>query len=86
VAATSLKDIVGGRFGLVQQFNLWKQLLLCPLQLPPLRRRIPMIHAEWNVEKKTASDTITKMIDGSHNQIIPPSHASMETHWLQHAS
>jgi hypothetical protein len=71
LAAISLKDIVGGHFGLVQQFILWKRLLLCPLPLPPLCRMIPMIHAEWNV-KKTASDTITQMIDGSCNQIIPP--------------
>jgi hypothetical protein len=40
--------------------------------LPPLRRIIPTIHAEWNV-KKTASDTTTKLIDGSCNQIRPPS-------------
>jgi hypothetical protein len=46
LAATSLKDVVGGRFGLVQQFNLWQWLLACPLPLPPLLRMIPMIHAE----------------------------------------
>jgi hypothetical protein len=39
--------------------------------LPPARRIIPLIHSVWNV-KKTASDTITKMIDGSGNRIIPP--------------
>ena len=39
--------------------------------LPPLSRIIPAIHTEWNV-KKTALDTITKMIDDSKNRIIPP--------------
>lgn len=72
LAETSLKDVVGGRFGLVQQFNMWKELLKPErLPLPPLRLIIPTIHANWNI-KKTASDTITKMIDGSCNGIIPP--------------
>ncbi len=58
-----LKDICGGRHGLVQQLCLWKKLMTLERPLPPLSRIIPSIHAEWNV-KKTASDTITKMIDG----------------------
>lgn len=66
-----LKDICGGQHGLVQQLCLWKKLMLLKRPLPPLSRIIPAIHAEWNV-KKTASDTITKMIDGSNNRIIPP--------------
>lgn len=72
LAETSLKDLVGGRYGLVQQFCIWRGLLAMPKPLPPLRRIIPTIHAEWNV-KKTASDTTTKLIDGSCNQIRPPS-------------
>lgn len=39
--------------------------------LLPLSRIIPAIHSEWNI-KKTASDTNTKMIDGSNNRMIPP--------------
>lgn len=39
--------------------------------LPPLQGIKPAIHSEWNL-KKTASDTITKLIDGSGNRIIPP--------------
>ncbi len=66
-----LKDICGGRYGLVQQLCLWKKLMTLERPLPPLSRIIPAIHAEWNV-KKTASDTITKMIDGSNNRNIPP--------------
>jgi hypothetical protein len=58
LAATSLKDIVGGLFGLVQQLNMWRALLAPP--------QPPRIHAEWNI-KKTASDKITKMIYGSCN-------------------
>jgi hypothetical protein len=71
LAAISLKDIVRDWFGQVQQLNMWQALLALPLPLPPLRHIIPRIHAEWIV-KKTASDTITKLIDGSCNRIIPP--------------
>ena len=72
LAETSLKDIVGGRFGLVQQLNMWQELLKPErLPLPPLRLIIPTIHAQWNI-KKTASDSTTKLIDGSRNRIIPP--------------
>jgi len=71
LAETSLKDVVGGRFGLVQQLSMWRELLQPErLPLPPMRLIIPTIHAYWNV-KKTASDTITKMIDRSCNRIIP---------------
>jgi hypothetical protein len=71
LAETSLKNLVGGRHGLVQQFCMRRGLLAMPKPLPPLRRIIPTNHAEWNV-KKTASDTTTKLIDGSSNQIRPP--------------
>jgi len=67
----SLKDLVGGRQGLVQQFFMWQGLMKMERPLPPLRRIIPSIHAEWNI-RKTASDTITKLIDGSGHQITPP--------------
>jgi hypothetical protein len=70
LAETLLKDLVGGRYGLVQQFCMWRGLLAMPKPLLLLRRIIPTIHAEWNV-KKTASDTTTKLIDGSCNQIRP---------------
>jgi hypothetical protein len=72
LAATSLKDLVGGRYGPVQQFCMWRGLLAMPKPLLPLCRIIPAIHADWNV-KKTASDTTTKLIDGSCNQIRSPS-------------
>ncbi len=67
----SLKDIIRGRHGLIQQFSMWQALMGMEHPLPPFYRILPLIHAKWNV-KKTASDTATKMIDGSGNRIIPP--------------
>ena len=44
LAATSLKDIVGGLFGLVQQLNMWRALLAPP--------QPPRIHAECRYNNK----------------------------------
>jgi hypothetical protein len=35
-SSKELKGILGGWFGLVQQFHVWWQLLACQLPLPPL--------------------------------------------------
>jgi len=42
----SLKDIVGGRQGLVQQFCMWRGLMKLDHPLPPLRGIKPSIHSE----------------------------------------
>jgi hypothetical protein len=42
--------------------NLWKEMTLQPLPMPPLERIIPSIHAYWNAVK-SGSDTTTKLLD-----------------------
>jgi hypothetical protein len=77
LAETSLKDLVGGWYGLVQQFCI----PAIPKPLPPLCHIIPTIHTEWNI-KKTDSDTNTKLIDGSCNQIRPSPSAYINANTL----
>ena len=42
--------------------NLWKEMTLQPLPMPPLERIIPSIHAYWNTVK-SGSDMITKLLE-----------------------
>jgi hypothetical protein len=55
--------------------NLWKEISILKLPLPPLHRIIPSVHANWN-QKKSGSDTTTMLMDGC---LAPLPHTNPES-------
>lgn len=55
-------DHINGDVALQGAVNLWKEMSILPLPLPPLQRIIPSVHANWN-QKKSGSDTTTMLMD-----------------------
>jgi len=88
LAATSLKDIVGGLFGLVQQLNMWWALLAPP--------QPPRIHAEcrynnkndlWNMQLshplQTSMESLWFLLIPSTMPWLPPTDSADYFHVLQ---
>ena len=76
-AAEQVKTING--FDCLQgTVNLWKEMSMSPLPLPPLHRILPAMHAHWN-QTKSGSDTTTMLMDGCLAQIPHVSPESVAT-------